>query len=351
MQPLLYQDDVVRLAPSLESLQYGNDRIVAVAESKLLDFHTDKSCFTVFGKKKDRERIIAEHQSNPVQLCGQNMKHEETVKYLGDMLSGKGLAESVSETVKSRKNLVLKSVFEIRSVVDDCRSVVAGGLDAGLMIWEMAVIPTLLNNAECWMEASSATVEDLEQIQIKFLKNLLAVGSGCPTPLLFSETGSILMELRILEKKLLFLHHLESLPAEALAHEILMVQKNLNLPGLAKECQPFLQRFKVNKVSDYSKYQWKRLVKLNILNMNKELIIERTAKQNYKKIDIDKLRDDDFVKKSYFKTMNLYDARMRFKFASKMLPTVRMNFQSDSKFMAEGWKCLGCADAGDTNGS
>ena len=77
LQPLLYQDDVVRLAPSLESLQYGNDRIVAVAESKLLDFHTDKSCFTVFGKKKDRERIIAEHQSNPVQLCGQNMNHEE----------------------------------------------------------------------------------------------------------------------------------------------------------------------------------------------------------------------------------------------------------------------------------
>ena len=83
--------------------------------------------------------------------------------------------------------------------------------------------------------------------------------------------------------------------------------------------------------------------------MNKELIIERTAKQNYKKIDIDKLKDDDFVKKSYFKTMNLYDARMRFKFASKMFPTVRMNFQSDRKFMAEGWKCLGCAGAGDGN--
>ena len=83
------------------------------------------------------------------------------------------------------------------------------------------MIQTLINNAECWIEMSNRTVEELEQFQIKFLKNLLATGSGCPTPVLYSETGCIIMELQILQKRLLFLHQLETLPNEALAKEVL----------------------------------------------------------------------------------------------------------------------------------
>ena len=278
------------------------------------------------------------------------MKHEENVKYLGDMISGKGLADSVAETVKMRKNLVIRSVYEIRAVVDDCRSINAGGLDAGLMIWEMAVIPMLLNNAECWIEMSKGVLDELEQLQIKFLKNLLATGSGCPTPVLYSETGCLLMELRIMQKKLLFLHHLETLPNDALAKEVLMVQKKLDWPGLGKECKPFLDMFGIFKVSEYSKYQWKKLVKTKIRDLNKSIIVERTANQGYKRVDLDSLREDSFVKKSYFTAMNIHDARMRFTFSSRMLPTVKMNFQSDRKFMADLWTCSGCSQPGDAHG-
>ena len=153
----------------------------------------------------------------PVLLSGETMKMEDQTKYLGDQLSGLGLAESVKATVKARKGLVCKAICEIRSVIDDCRSVVAGGLSAGIMIWEMAVIPALLNNAECWFDIPKGTLDELEQLQTRFLKNLLAVGSGCPTPLLMCESEAILMEHRILQKKLLFLHHLESLPSSGLS--------------------------------------------------------------------------------------------------------------------------------------
>ena len=177
-------------------------------------------------------------------------------------------------------------MFDIRTVVEDCRSVAAGEVSAGLMIWEMAVLPTLLNNAECWFDIAKATVEELEHLQTRFLKNLLAVGSGCPTPILMSETGSVLMELRILSKKLLFLHHVESLPNSALAKQILDIQRQFNWPGLIRECQPFLDKYKIENVCNYSSYQWKRLVKKNILNLNKTLIIERAEEQKYKKVDI-----------------------------------------------------------------
>ena len=245
-----------------------------------------------------------------------------------------------------RKGLTCRAMFDIRTIVDDCRSVTAGGVSAGLMIWEMAVIPTLLNNAECWYDVSKSTVDELELLQTRFLKHLLAVGSGCPAPILMSETGTVLMELRILQKKLLFLHHLETLPSSALAKEVLELQRMFNWPGLIQECQPFLNKFHIQKVCQYSPYQWKRLVKTNILKLNKILIIERAEKQKYKKVNLDRLKEDDFDMKPYLSSMNVHDARMRFKLASKMFPTVQMNFQSDRKFMAELWSCAGCTAPG-----
>ena len=130
------------------------------------------------------------------------MVQEVQAKYLGDYLSGLGLAESVDATVRKRRGLVVKSIFEIRAVIDDYRSHVAGGFSAGMDIWEMAVLPMLMNNSECWMGVSDNTILELDKLQQMFLRCMLAVGSGCPIPSLHFETGTLLMKYRILQKKL-----------------------------------------------------------------------------------------------------------------------------------------------------
>jgi hypothetical protein len=189
------------------------------------------------------------------------MKQEDNAKYLGDWLSCLGLSDSVAVTVKKRKGLVCLSIFETRAVVEDCRSQVCGGLAAGLEIWEMAVLPRLLYNAECWQDISPDTLQELENIQLNFYRCLLAVGTGCPIPSLYWETGGTLIEFRILKKKLLFLHHVATLPEDTLAREVFEVQKELALPGLLQECQQFLISFGITCIGQYSKPQWKNLVK------------------------------------------------------------------------------------------
>ena len=119
-----------------------------MAETKLLNFNLEKSCFIVFGSKKSRKEMKEKLIDRPLQVCGVDMVQEEQAKYLGDQLCGLGLAESVAATVDKRRGLVIRTIFEIRTVIDDCRSHVAGGLTSGLDIWEMAVIPMLTNNAE-----------------------------------------------------------------------------------------------------------------------------------------------------------------------------------------------------------
>ena len=213
------------------------------------------------------------------------MKEEEHAKYLGDWLSCLGLSASVDTTVMKRKGLVVKSIYEIRSVVDDCRSQVCGGLTAGLDIWELAVLPMLLYNAECWREISEETTQHLENLQKKFYKCLFAVGSGCPTTALYVETGGIMIKYRILMKKLMFLHHLSTLPGDTLAREIFDVQKRLNLPGLFQECQEFMIKFDITKVESFSPIQWKNLVKKKIEEMNKIDILNQMKKSKKMKFE------------------------------------------------------------------
>ena len=134
MGPVLFQDDVARLAGDLESAQVGNDRMESVAETKLLDYNLQKSCYVVIGKKKERLEIEKKSKVKPLLLCEKPMNQEKSVKYLGDWISQEGLSESVSITVKNRLGLAKLAIFEMKTVVEDCRSYVVGELMTGITI-------------------------------------------------------------------------------------------------------------------------------------------------------------------------------------------------------------------------
>ena len=328
-----------------ESVQMGNNKMEAMAESKLLNYNLDKSCFIVMGNKQTRQDIHTQLQTNPVQLCGADMKQEMEAKYLGDWLSCHGLSDSVNITVKKRKGLVTLSIYEIRAVIEDCRSQVCGGLSAGLDIWELAVLPKLLYNSDCWLDISPVTMKELEDIQLTFYRCLLAVGSGCPLPSLYWETGGTLMKYRILQKKLTFIHHIATLPSTTLAREVFDVQDKLKLPGLLQECREFLVVNGITDLSKFSPYQWKTLVRKNVLKMNRDDILQM-MKKPYKKISYNDHVKEKFHCQPYLKTMNISQARLRFKLKTGMTPTVQMNFPSSAEFANQLWTYSGCSIRG-----
>ena len=51
---MLYQDDVARISGSIKDAQAGNDKMESLAESKLLDYNLEKSCFILMGERKAR---------------------------------------------------------------------------------------------------------------------------------------------------------------------------------------------------------------------------------------------------------------------------------------------------------
>ena len=79
-----------------------------------------------------------------------------------------------------------------------CREDVVGGIIAGLEIWEVAVIPYLMNNSDTWAYMPKQALDVLDSLQNQFLRSLLATPRGNPTPALLWETGTPTMENRIL---------------------------------------------------------------------------------------------------------------------------------------------------------
>ena len=147
------------------------------------------------------------------------------------------------------------------------------------------------------------------------------------------------MKYRIIKKKLIFLHHVETLPDGSLAKEVLDIQKKLKLPGLAQECQEWLVKFDIYRLDDFTKQQWKRLIKKKISEINKDDILSQIA--SYKKLKLEDYKDEEYKVQSYLNTLNIANARTKFKFKSFMLPTIKMSFPSDPNFARELWRFEG----------
>ena len=149
------------------------------------------------------------------------------------------------------------------------------------------------------------------------------------------------MEHRIAQKKLMFYHHIISLPAYSLAYEIAATQVKCSYPGLMIECQELVDKYNLPEVKQCSKLQWKKEVINKVKEMNENSLIE-IVETKYKKLDHKEMKKETCKTKEYMKSLNLPDARLKFSLRARMTRTVQMNYKGDPKFKKNNWKCHDC---------
>ena len=167
MNPQSYVDDVMRLAESVESAQYGNDAMEKMVKSKVLEFNLDKSTFVIIGNKKARKALKGKLSKNPLHLCDTEMLETKSVKFLGDLICS-NLSESVHETVKKRLAIAKYSIVELRTVIEDSRASKIGGINIALDIFNSAILPSVLHNCETWSDISRKTMKLLDDSSAVF---------------------------------------------------------------------------------------------------------------------------------------------------------------------------------------
>ena len=82
----------------------------------------DQSSYIVCKKSSKNAEIRQDFKIIPLKYDGLMMKEKECEKYLGDMINGGGLSESIESTITERHGRIFGSILEIRTILEDYRS-------------------------------------------------------------------------------------------------------------------------------------------------------------------------------------------------------------------------------------
>ena len=120
---------------------------LSVFIEKGVEAHPDKSSFVVFGSEKYKSCVKTELEITPLSFGAFSMKQEVSVKYLGMILHEDGVEASIRATIDDRAGKIQGATYEVRSLVEDFRMAALGGLMGAWILWEKALIPSLLSGS------------------------------------------------------------------------------------------------------------------------------------------------------------------------------------------------------------
>ena len=85
------------------------------------------------------------------------------------------MSDSVKMAIDDRKGIISASVFGLSSIIEDFRMQTAGGRASGFNIWLFGLLPSLMTNAEMWIQMPSDYLQSIEDIQHLLLRKLFSV--------------------------------------------------------------------------------------------------------------------------------------------------------------------------------
>ena len=112
--PLIFLDDVIHSAASVEGARLANQNMDKVVKQLNSSLNQDKTVCTVIGSLKQRNQVKQALEAQPL-MCGQfETNLVDKFKWLGQILSTRGLSDSLAETVAEREGKTRWACLETR---------------------------------------------------------------------------------------------------------------------------------------------------------------------------------------------------------------------------------------------
>ena len=301
---------------------------------------------SVMRPKKNMNKIKNEINRHPLKYKNSIIKEKDKEKYLGEMIHNGGLESSINATINDRKGRVKNAIFELNAIIEDTRMMVIGGALSAIKIWNMGIMPMMICNSETWNNINEEDLKELEDLQNLFFQILFQVPQSCPKIAGVWDTGSLLVEMTIMKRKINFAKYLKTQDSSSLSQQIFTEQEKLKFPGLVTEVDEIVKNLDI--VEEYNDKnvklkKFKNISKKKISSENEKQLRQRMKK--YKKMD--ELKDEKFEIKDYLKSMNLNQIRSHFKYRTKMLK-VKFNYKNVNAYSHSNWLCDSCEKAVDT---
>ena len=100
-----------------------------------LSLNQDKSVCIFIGSKAQKKRATEELKLKPLMRGSFATQEKQEDKWLGQIISAYGLADSVAKTVEDKQGKIKGACLEIGIVINDWRARNIGGMETALMLW------------------------------------------------------------------------------------------------------------------------------------------------------------------------------------------------------------------------
>ena len=212
-----------------------------------------------------------------------------------------------------------------------------GGMESALMLWEACCIPSILHGAGTWVEMKARSVRRLNKLQNWFIRLVLQVGPGTPTPALLWDQGMLDMELRVWREKLVLAHHLQGLGEQTIANQVYKEQLAQRWPGLALEVEEICSKLAIQRITScrMEGKEFRKVVSKACHAENEKRL--RSQSENIKKCN--KIKDEAYGKQTYITKEKLHIARKIFK-ARFAMTEFAGNYKNSFKFKETNGLCF-----------
>ena len=92
-------------------------------------------------------------------------------------------------------------MYKAKALIEDFKLQAIAGMEGAWILWERAIIPTLLSGCGAWIGIGKKIYQKLEEIQCEYLRMIYSCPPSTPKPALRSQAGMLSIKHRIwLEK-------------------------------------------------------------------------------------------------------------------------------------------------------
>ena len=313
--PYSFQDDVLDVVDSVDSLRSKTVKMDSMAKQMTLDLHPDKCCYILYGTKKQKTEARKEIKNSPIQCGNFSLTEKISEKWLGDIMCGEGVGQSALATITEREGRLRKASFEIVALAEDYRAQLVGGFLTILDLWTRAALPSLLYNCSTWLGLTKEAKNRLNNCQDFLLQAAFRTVPGCPTVALRSECGLVSPHLLVWEEKAKLILHIRSLEPDSLARRVYEEQKKNRWPGLAAEVTAICESLVIEDANETNEDKNKYTEKLKEACRVKDEVDIKKKMEKMEKMVI--LNNEDCRRKNYIDQKSIN--RVRDTFATRVL--------------------------------
>ena len=194
----------------------------------------------------------------------QTMKIATSAKYLGDVVSGRG----VQDTIESR---IEKGWGKVSQILGLLAEIPSGPhrIKMAIKMREALLCSSMLLNSEAWSDLKESQIDKMEVVDRSLIRSLVEAHSKTPKEFLYLEVGVLKFRHLIMIRRMTYHHQILQRDDEETTKKIYMKQTQQNCKGdwyrlLLEDFKFINEVINEDKIISYSKDAYKKIIKQKV---------------------------------------------------------------------------------------